>query len=339
MTLYKYDRNGNELAVVHRKKTDANSPVFDLDVTVGQNQLNQNAVYHYDAENQLISALVGKNKVIYTYNADGYRTSKTINGKTTNYIWDGDQIVLELDEKGKVKKRYLRGDSLICSDSGEGTELTYYVSNPHGDVVQLLNQEGTVIREYSYDAFGNEINPDKKDDNPFCYAGEYYDKETASIYLRARYYTPATGRFMTRDTYTGEADDPLSLHLYAYCDNDGVNQVDPSGHWGRTNRKYVHQDITKEAFNKYLGESKYSSDYYLRTLGMKNYDIMMDGSILPDLLNSKDKKIFGSSGSERKRLKKIEKDIDKMEKSSNDKKKKNELKNLKKKARSKYYKK
>lgn len=339
VTLYKYDRNGNELAVVHRQKTDVNSPVFDLDVTVGQNQLNQNAVYHYDAENQLTSALVGKNKVIYTYNADGYRTSKMVNGKTTNYIWDGDQIVLELDEKGKVKKRYLRGDSLICSDSGEGTELTYYVSNSHGDVVQLLNQEGTVIREYSYDAFGNEINPDKKDDNPFRYAGEYYDKETASIYLRARYYTPATGRFMTRDTYTGEADDPLSLHLYAYCDNDGVNQVDPSGHWGRTNRKYVHQDITKEAFNKYLGESKYSSDYYLRTLGMKNYDIMMDGSILPDLLNSKDKKIFGSSGSERKRLKKIEKDIDKMEKSSNDKKKKNELKRLKKKARSKYYKK
>lgn len=336
VALYKYDRSGNELAVVHRKKTDAKGPVFDLNVTVGQNQLNPNAVYHYDAENQLTSALMGKNKVLYTYDASGYRTSKTVNGKTTNYIWDGDQIVMELNEKAKVKKRYFHGDSLICSDSGEGTKPTYYVSNSHGDVVQLLNQEGTVMREYSYDAFGNEVNPDKKDDNPFRYAGEYYDKETASMYLRARYYTPATGRFMTRDTYTGEAEDPLSLHLYAYCDNDGVNQVDPSGHWGRANGKYVHQEMTKEAFDKYVDESKYSSDYYLRTLGIKNYDTIIDGSILPDLLNSDNKKIFGSTGTEREKLNKICKKIDKMKKAKKDKK---SLNHLKKKAHSKYYKK
>ena len=55
-------------------------------------------------------------------------------------------------------------------------------------------------------------------------------KETEEIYLRARYYQPAVGRFLTRDTYTGEEDDPLSLHLYGYCGNDGVNQLDPTGH-------------------------------------------------------------------------------------------------------------
>ena len=278
VALYKYDRNGNELAVVHRKKTDAKGPVFDLNVTVGQNQLNPNAVYHYNAENQLTSALMGKNKVLYTYDAFGYRTSKTVNGKTTNFIWDGDQIVMELNEKAKVKKRYFHGDSLICSDSGEGTKQTYYVSNSHGDVVQLLNQEGTVMREYSYDAFGNEVNPDKKDDNPFRYVGEYYDKETASMYLRARYYTPATGRFMSRDTYTGEAEDPLSLHLYAYCDNDGVNQVDPSGHWGRTNGKYVHQEMTKAAYKS----GKYKKDKYFKEL--------LKGCILPDFLQAGKKK-------------------------------------------------
>ena len=55
-------------------------------------------------------------------------------------------------------------------------------------------------------------------------------EETEEVYLRARYYQPAVGRFLTRDTYTGESDEPLSLHLYTYCENDGVNQVDPSGH-------------------------------------------------------------------------------------------------------------
>lgn len=58
----------------------------------------------------------------------------------------------------------------------------------------------------------------------------YYDKETEEVYLRARYYQPAMGRFLTRDTYTGESDDPESLHLYTYCENDGVSMVDPSGH-------------------------------------------------------------------------------------------------------------
>ena len=55
-------------------------------------------------------------------------------------------------------------------------------------------------------------------------------KETEEIYLRARYYQPAVGRFLTRDTYTGEEDEPLSLHLHGYCGNDGVNAWDPSGH-------------------------------------------------------------------------------------------------------------
>ena len=74
------------------------------------------------------------------------------------------------------------------------------------------------------------MNPDSKDDNSFRYCGEYYDKETEEIYLRARYYEPNVGRFLTRDTYTGEDDEPESLHLYTYCENDGINSVDPSGH-------------------------------------------------------------------------------------------------------------
>ena len=70
----------------------------------------------------------------------------------------------------------------------------------------------------------------KKDDNPFRYCGEYYDKETGEVYLRARYYQPEKGRFLTRDTYTGEEDETGSLHLYTYCGNDGVNQVDSVEH-------------------------------------------------------------------------------------------------------------
>lgn len=189
-----------------------------------------NVVNHYNALNQLTQTLTKNYKVSFTYDAEGLRTSKTVNGEKTVFVWDEDQLVMELSESGKVQKRYIRGNDLIYADKGENTEKQYYVTDPHGNVVQLTDESGKVTKTYEYDSFGNEVNPDSKDENPFRYCGEYYDKETEEIYLRARYYQPAVGRFLTRDTYTGESDEPLSLHLYTYCENDGVNCFDPSGH-------------------------------------------------------------------------------------------------------------
>ncbi len=166
-------------------------PYIDIDVTLGSNRLNKNVVNHYNAENQL---------------------------------------VLELEADGKVKKRYVRGNDLVFSDKGNGTKRQYYVTDPHGNVVQLTDGNGKVTKTYEYDSFGNEVKLEEKDDNPFRYCGEYYDKETGEVYLRVRYYQPEKGRFLTRDTYTGDEDEPESLHLYAYCGNDGVNAWDPSGH-------------------------------------------------------------------------------------------------------------
>ncbi len=61
-------------------------------------------------------------------------------------------------------------------------------------------------------------------------AGEYYDVETGTYYLRARYYNPYIGRFITEDSYRGQANDPLSLNLYTYAQNNPVYYTDPSGH-------------------------------------------------------------------------------------------------------------
>ena len=51
------------------------------------------------------------------------------------------------------------------------------------------------------------------------------------VYLRARYYNPSTGRFISRDSVTGDINDPLSLNLYTYCHNNPLLNFDPSGHW------------------------------------------------------------------------------------------------------------
>ena len=233
VVIYKNDKNGNQLATVNRSEIPAeakDTSYIDVDVTLGDNQLNDNVVNHYNALNQLTETLTKNYKVSFTYDAEGLRTGKTVNGEKTVYVWDGDQVVMELSKGGAVQKRYIRGNDLVYADKGENTEKTYYVTDMHGNVVQLLDESGNVTKTYEYDSFGNEVKPEKKDENPYRYCGEYYDKETEEVYLRARYYEPGVGRFITRDTYTGESDEPLSLHLYTYCANDGVNMVDPSGH-------------------------------------------------------------------------------------------------------------
>ena len=233
VVICKNDKNGNQLATVNRYEIPSginDENYIDVDVTLGDNQLNDNVVNHYNALNQLTRTFTKNYKVSFTYDAEGLRTSKTVNGEKTIFVWDGDQVVMELSKGGTVQNRYIRGNDLVFADRGENTEKTYYVTDTHGNVVQLLDENGSVTKIYEYDSFGNEVDPDKKDENPFRYCGEYFDKETGRVYLRARYYQPTVSRFITRDTYTGEGDDPLSLHLYTYCENDGVNNEDPSGH-------------------------------------------------------------------------------------------------------------
>ena len=275
VVIYKNDKNGNQLATVNRYEISSDkkdSTYVDIDVTLGDNRLNENVVNHYNALNQLTQTLTKNYKVSFTYDAEGLRTSKTVNGEKTVFVWDGDQLVMELSESGKVQKRYIRGNDLVYADKGTDTEKQYYVTDPHGNVVQLTDESGAVIKTYEYDSFGNEVNPDRKDENPFRYCGEYYDKETEEIYLRARYYQPNVGRFLTRDSYTGESDEPLSLHLYTYCENDGINSVDPSGH-----KKYAKEEPL-------AGLSVWLDKYINSDLGKENKKVIQ-------VQNSKNKKV------------------------------------------------
>ena len=64
---------------------------------------------------------------------------------------------------------------------------------------------------------------------PSYYRGEQYDQDLGLYYLRARYYNPATGRFMSRDPLDGQLKDPKSLHKYLYAEGDSVDAIDPTG--------------------------------------------------------------------------------------------------------------
>jgi len=163
----------------------------------------------------------------YTYYPNNLRYTKDVNGTALCQVWDGSNLALEYTSETKaVVRRYIRGINLISMDAG--ANKSYYLFNAHGDVVQLTDAAGAVIQTYDYDAFGNQKSENLADSNPFRYCGEYYDAETGTIYLRARYYDPSVGRFTRQDP----AKD--GLNWYTYCNNNPIIYSDPNGHFAVT---------------------------------------------------------------------------------------------------------
>ena len=173
--------------------------------------------------------------------------SKTVNGVTTNHIWDGTNIVAETDGNKQVAAKYYRGSGLISQEVGN-TE-SYYQFNMHGDVIGLMGANGELIEDYDYDAFGNQLSEEETSATPFRYNGEYYDEKTGFTYLRARYYDPSMGRFITEDPIHD------GINWYAYCGNNPVVFIDPLGL-----APYDHFSSEDEAaadFGLYIGEKSF----------------------------------------------------------------------------------
>ena len=190
--------------------------------------------YTYDSENHMISANSGQ--VTMIYDGDGNRVSKTVGGVTTQYLVDdlnptGYAQVVEEVVNGAVTRQYTYGLQRISENQIISNTWTpsFYVCDGGGNVRQLTNSAGVMTDEYEYDAFGNSFTKVGTTPNNYLYRGEQFDTDLGLYYLRARYYNPATGRFLSRDPLDGNAIDPKSLHKYLYAGGDPVNGLDPTG--------------------------------------------------------------------------------------------------------------
>ena len=193
--------------------------------------------FTYDSENHLTSMTASGTTVSIIYDAFGNRVSKKVNGVTTKYLVEDDmnptgypQVLDELTN-GVVTRTYTYGLQRISQDQVIENLWTpsFYGYDGGGNVRQLTNSLGTVTDKYEYDAFGNDVYHTGTTPNNYLYRGEQYDPDLALYYLRARYYNPVTGRFLSRDPEDGKAKDPASLHKYLYAGGDPVNAIDPMG--------------------------------------------------------------------------------------------------------------
>ncbi len=159
----------------------------------------------------------------FAYDPLGRRVSATEGGRTTSYVYDGSNIHLEYDESGS-------GPTAVYTDGPRQNEVLEmarggrhysYLVDGLGSTIALADENGNVVQRYSYDAFGNPTSSGSVP-NPFLFTGQQWDPESGLYYDHARYYDPANGRFISRDTR-------LSVNPYAYVRNDPANATDPTG--------------------------------------------------------------------------------------------------------------
>ena len=193
----------------------------------------ERTTYRYSVEGTLSSVRKGTGEAMTQvqenlYDHTGARVQSTQGEATHTYCYADGRMLC--DGTGSCAVSYLyAGDTVACGYQGEHAYL--YMQDQQGSTYGIVREDGAVANTYRYTDFGEtEAVTDTGFDNVLCYSGSVYDKVTGLYYLNARYYDPETANFLSQDTYRGETGDYDQWNLYAYCANDPVDHVDPSGH-------------------------------------------------------------------------------------------------------------
>ena len=204
--------------------------------TIG-NPLNDGTwTYTWRNGRELASMSNGSTTWNYTYDANGMRTSRS-NGTTTyNYVYNG----------GQLTQMTVGNDTLYFIYDATGAPVIvlwnnsvyYYITSLQGDVLQIINEDVEIVATYDYDAWGNVVSVGGTMANtlgalnPLRYRSYIYDQETELYYLQSRYYNPEIGRFINADALVSTGQGLLGNNMFAYCRNNPVIFIDPSGEFG-----------------------------------------------------------------------------------------------------------
>jgi RHS repeat-associated protein len=208
---YQYDNNGN----LTRKTAKLGGAITQ---------------YEYDADNKLVRVVSPSNTANYRYDGLGRRVEKEVIAGTTTvtkYVYDNEDILLELNGSNQVVARYTHGpgidEPLIME---KNTQSFYYHKDGLGSITELTAQTGAVAQRYTYSSFGKiESQLDANFVQPYTFTSREFDAESGLHYYRIRYYDSTTGRFISEDPKGFGA----GVNFYGYVGGNPIGRVDPYG--------------------------------------------------------------------------------------------------------------
>ena len=229
----------------------------------------------------------------FTYNDAGIRTSKTVNGATTNYIVSGSTILRQAwggqyNTSNYIDFIYDVGGNAIGFNFNE--DYYWYLRNGQNDVIGIINNSGTQIVSYTYDTWGNVIsiggNAVFAQYNPLRYRGYYWDSETQLYYCESRYYDPSTGRWLNADGLIDSGSGIVGTNMFAYCVNNPIAHSDPSGRCATCEGE---TGCEREKDDAYGYASLYDPESY------NSYQESLEDSQKQYLMNGNDHGVHGNS--------------------------------------------
>ena len=230
---------------------------------------------------QLASMTKGSDTLSFAYNESGLRTSKTVNGVTHSYVWQGSKLAADNTDAYALYFHYnSSGDVIGFTRTANGTDTEYfYVKNLQGDILKVITVTGTEAATYTYDAWGKLLTStgDLADVNPLRYRGYFYDTETSLYYLKSRYYDPEVCRFISADAYASTGQGILGTNMFSYCRNNSVISIDVNGH--RPLIATILSDSGTLIDYTILPSYKYFAGYYNQTSDHEIYGLF--GGITP----------------------------------------------------------
>ncbi len=218
----------------------------------GQLAASDDIEHTFDAAHRLVSS-TGSVPCQYCYDGSSNRLKAIRNSITTKYIHDASgNLLAEADENNTILRYYIYGKGLTAMVTSSG-DLYCYHFDANANTIAMTDTGQNIVNAYAYTPFGLIANEQETIiEQPFKFVGQYgvMTGPNGFYYIRARYYDPQVGRFISEDPIGFAGGD---VNLYVYCLNNPVMFVDPLGLCGTS------PSGSGAGFVKHLFEDKLSS--------------------------------------------------------------------------------